>query len=214
MFRDAAIRMHRLPSFALSGHDRPDSAQGEHVHAFYLPQPDATEEALSTLRVWCIHGFTQEEVNALMSVGALRWAGGRYPARPILLQLQRVLPPPGKARVWRSVTPFVPPRHWYRKNFAEGRVREFESPQDQLSSTLRDNGVTAPFVSCARTRVGKSDWAVCKVHLAGQRTNDAEPDRRVGVFLRIEFAESVAMPFPSFGHSCHFGLGQFEPVNE
>lgn len=109
MFRDAAIRLHRLPPFALSGHDRPDRAQGEHVHAFYLPHPDATGEALSTLRVWCIHGFTQEEVNALMSVGALRWAGGRFPARPVLLQLQRVLPPPGKARVWRSVTPSVPP---------------------------------------------------------------------------------------------------------
>lgn len=77
-----------------------------------------------------------------------------------------------------------------------------------------DNGVIAPFVSCARTRVGKSDWAVCKVHLASQRTDNAESDRRIGVFLRVEFAEPVAIAFPSFGYSCHFGLGQFEPVNE
>jgi CRISPR-associated protein Csb2 len=215
MFREAAIRMHRRPSFALSGHDRPEAVHGEHMHAFYLPQPDTTGGALSTLRVWCVHGFTQEEVNALMSVGALRWAGGRFPARPVLLQLQRDLPQQQTSRVWRSLSPFVPPRHWYRKKISAERVRESESPENQLRSNLMDNGVTVSFVSCERTRVAKSEWAVCQVHLASQnRTSNAEPDHRIGVFLRVEFAESVAMPFPSFGHSCHFGLGQFDPMDE
>lgn len=78
-----------------------------------------------------------------------------------------------------------------------------------------ENGIKASFVSCERARVAKSEWAVCKVHLASQnRTNDVEPDRRIGVFLRVKFAEPVAIPFPSFGHSCHFGLGQFKPDDE
>lgn len=215
MFRDAAIRAHRRPSFALSGHDRPEGVQGEHLHAFYLPQPDATGDTLSALRVWCVHGFTQEEVNALMSVGALRWAGGRFPTRPVLLQLQRDLPPQGKSCVWQSLSPFVPPRHWYRKKLEEGRVRESESPENQLRSTLAENGVQTPIISIKRARVANSEWSVCKVHLAKQSSiNNGEADRRVGLFLRAEFVELVAMPFPGFGHSCHFGLGQFKPVGE
>jgi hypothetical protein len=37
--------------------------------------------------------------------------------------------------------------------------------------------------------------------------------RRIGFFFQIEFDEDVALPMPSFGHSCHFGLGLFVPVS-
>ena len=36
-FRDQAIRRHRDPSFALSGHNPPEGMTGDHQHAFYLP---------------------------------------------------------------------------------------------------------------------------------------------------------------------------------
>jgi CRISPR-associated protein Csb2 len=180
-----------------------------------LPQPDATGQHISSLLVWCAHGFTQREVNALMGVGGLRWAGGRFPARPVLLQVQRNLPYTQESRMWRSVTPFVPPRHWYRKKLAEGRVREPDSPENQLRACLRENGVDTPPVRVDRVEVANAAWDVCKVHLSQQsRLTSAEPDHRVGVFLIAEFAQPVAMPFPSFGHSCHFGLGQFASVDE
>ena len=215
MFRESAIRIHNHPSYSLSGHDRPEGLQIGHHHAFYLPQPDATGQHISRLLVWCAHGFTQREVNALMGVGALRWAGGRFPARPVLLQLLRDIPCTQESRMWRSVTPFVPPRHWYRKKHAEGRVREPDSPENQLRTCLRENGVDASPVRVDRIEVANAAWDVCKVHLSQQsRLTSAEPDHRVGVFLSAEFAQPVAMPFPSFGHSCHFGLGQFASVDE
>lgn len=39
-FRAEAIHKHRLPSFALSGHDGPPGFETGHHHAFYLPIPD------------------------------------------------------------------------------------------------------------------------------------------------------------------------------
>jgi hypothetical protein len=32
------------------------------------------------------------------------------------------------------------------------------------------------------------------------------------MFFEIEFVEPVALPVPAFGHSCHFGLGLFQPI--
>lgn len=210
LFRAAAIQQHRLPSFALSGHDRPQGYETGHHHAFYLPTPDASGHYLARLRVWCPYGFTQQEVNAMMGVGALRWAGGRFPVRPVLLQVQRDLPERPLSRVWRSVTPFVPPRHWYRKKFAEGRVREPDSPENQFRSCLQDNGVAAMPVRIERDEYANTAWEVCKVHLHKKNlTTNTEQDHRVGVFLIAEFAHPTAILLPGFGHSCHFGLGQF-----
>jgi len=215
LFRNAAISAHQEPSYSLSGHGRPEDQQIGHRHAFYLPQIDANGQKLDKLLVWCAHGFTRSEVNALMAVGALRWAGGRFPARPVLLQMQRDLPPSPIASIWKSVTPFVPPRFWYRKNVAQGRVRGPDSPENQLRQNLTENGVEATPETIYRIQVSGADWEVCKVHLSKQaRRSKSEPDRRVGVFLRLEFAEPVTLPFPSFGHSSHFGLGQFAPDND
>lgn len=215
MFRESAIRNHRSPSFALSGHDRPDDVDGNHIHAFYLPQPDPAGQHLVKLRVQSIHGFTQREVNAMMSVGALRWAGGRFPARPVLLRVERDIPRIEPATVWQSLTPFVPPRHWYRKKIAEGRVREADSPERQLRVSLHEAGVETSDVMITRVELEQSVWDVCKVHLPKHVQNaKAEPDRRVGIFLRATFARPVMLPFPAFGHSCHFGLGLFVPFGD
>ncbi|EAQ81511.1 hypothetical protein DSM3645_28057 [Blastopirellula marina DSM 3645] len=210
MFRESAIRNHRSPSFALSGHDRPDDVDGNHIHAFYLPQPDPSRQHLIKLRVQSIYGFTQREVNAMMSVGALRWAGGRFPARPVLLRLEREIPKIEPATVWQSLTPFVPPRHWYRKKIAEARVRDSDSPERQFRVSLGEAGVETSDVVITRFEFEQSTWDVCKVHLPKHiRDANAEPDRRIGIFLRASFPRPVILPFPVLGHSSHFGLGQF-----
>ncbi len=60
-----------------------------------------------------------------------------------------------------------------------------------------------------------NEGVICKVHLPKQnRSSNSEPDRRVGLFLLAEFNKPVTMPLPSFGHSCHFGLGQFGTADE
>jgi CRISPR-associated protein Csb2 len=212
-FREAAIRNHGQPSFALSGHDRPEEVVGNHKHAFYLPIPGQEGDYLESLRIWCQHGFTQDEVNALMSVEALRWAGGRFPVRPVLLHMARDIPPIGPAKRWQSITPFVPPRFWYRKKIHEGRVRDSDSPELQISRCLRDNGLTFDCNVSRLNRPQSSVWDLCKVHLPKSvRQTKSEPDHRVGVFLQLDFSKPVVLLLPAFGHSAHFGLGQFTTV--
>lgn len=215
LFRHAAIRNHSQPSFALSGHDRPHGLEAGHQHSFYLPIPDDSGQYLSLLRVWCPYGFTQQEVSALLAVGALRWAGGRFPARAVLLRVQCDLPQPRPSLVWRSVTPFVPPRYWYRKRFAEGRVREPYSPENQLRSCFRETGTDPSSAIIQRVEVANSNWEICKVHQhEDTRSRRSDSTHRVGLMLNVIFPTPTVLPFPSYGHSAHFGLCQFAPVME
>lgn len=220
LFRRRAIQLHGKPSFALSGHaEDKNVVANNHQHAFYLAKPDEADggRSLSRLVIWCEHGFTQQEVNALMSVETLRWADARFPARPILLHMSRELPESPIAKRWKSQTPFVPPRYWYRKKVAEGRVRDGHSPEDQIIRCLTDNGID---VDCQAKRLGADSnraWDVCKVHLPKsarkKNASNSQTNHRIGVFIEVEFDEPTRLSVPAMGHSCHFGLGQFVPAN-
>jgi CRISPR-associated protein Csb2 len=209
-FRNQAIRRHGDATFALSGHKPPQNVSGDHQHAFYLPQPGTNDEYLTELRVWCRYGFTQREMEALMRVDALRWADGRYPARPVLLEVQRELPIVPPSQVWRSVTPFVPPRFWYRQKVRDQKLKRGDTPEAQLARCLRDAGVIVE--GSVRRIETERQWEVCKVHLP-KHDSTSEPDQRIGVFLEVRFATPTDLPFLAFGHSCHFGLGLFVPFS-
>jgi CRISPR-associated protein Csb2 len=209
-FRNQAISQHGDPSYALSGHSPPQGgAAADHQHAFYLPQPDESGKYLTELCVWCRHGLTQSEVEALMRAGAVRFGDGRYPVRPVLLEVQRDVPAAGKASVWRSATPFVPPRFWYRQKVREQDLKKFDTPEAQLGRCLRDAGVEGDGLS--RRLQTSEQWEVCRVHVP-KSGGFPEPDRRIGVSFEVEFSAPTALPFPAFGHSCHFGLGQLRAV--
>lgn len=219
-FREAAYkqfcngRTDRPASFALTGHDKPSCVTRDHQHAFYLPQPDASGQLIERLHVWCIYGFTQVEVDAMLAVEALRWAAGRFPVRPVLESVTGGLPPV-EAREWTSVTPFVPPRWWYRKMVGERDLKTNDSPELQLRRALRDAGVTAECViePMRRTQSGPTEWTVCKVHLNEGNKKAKEPDHRFGFAFRLGFDTPQGLPFPALGHSAHFGLGQFRPAS-
>jgi len=217
LFRLSAIRIRGEPSFALSGHAGPESRAGGHQHAFYLPQVDDQGRFITGLAVWSEEGFTQKEMSALMSVDVLRWADGRFPARAVLrkVSLDRPVSLGGApARRWRSVTPFVPPRHWLQKKVVEGGVRQEDSPERQLIQTLRMAGVE---LECTVERApgaasGGATWAVCRVHK--NESSGQQPLRRFGFYFVLDFETPVALPFPALGHSAHFGLGQFRALTD
>jgi CRISPR-associated protein Csb2 len=159
-FRHRALLNHggHKQSFALHGpyHDVPvpEDARGEHLHAFYLPLgTDATHpELLNELHVWSEYGFTQQELDALMNVQMLQWGGGggRFPIRPVLLEVSNSWPQQGpfaawrkEARIWHSRTPFVPPRYFYRGNLHGAQLKRHDSPEEQLAQCLRKAGVAA-----------------------------------------------------------------------
>ncbi len=248
-FRDAAnhhlCKVHGdgTPSFALFGHERPSDAVGDHQHAFYLPMAGKNDShgGLSELHIWCPYGFTQAEVEILLRIPRLNWGGGKYPVRPVLTAMSKV--PPDDApfstgekayRLWRSATPFVPPRYFYRGSGAKVKMKEKDRPELQLAECLRAAGVKgageirrhAPVFGSMQDE--RSTWDIVRAAL-GEETADGMPlvtvpthrngssarrgmEQRIGAFYEIKFDEPVALKQPAFGHSAHFGLGLFVPA--
>ncbi|GEM_PF-1442572 len=230
-------------SFALLGHakDRPADAKGDHQHAFYLPMRarNGAEGFLSELHVWCPYGFTQSETEILLRIDRLDWGRGKYPVRPILTAMAKESPSDapfstGKtaSRVWRSASPFVPPRYFYRGSSGKLTLKAKDQPEHQLVECLKAEGIrTAGEIRRLAPpgrnfHDGQAQWDIVRtpenenpilndtasitVHRPGSSGNP-EKERRVGMFFEIEFAEPVLFPVPALGHSAHFGLGLFIP---
>jgi CRISPR-associated protein Csb2 len=233
-----------VSSFALLGHanDRPTDAKGDHQHAFYLPMRarNDSEDFLRELHIWCPYGFTQAEVEILLRIGRLDWGGGKYPVRPVLSAISKEPPSEvpfsiGKtaSRVWRSASPFVPPRYFYRGGRGKITLKVKDQPENQLIECLKAAGITTAgeirrlSPQGRNPRDGQVQWDIVRapesedpilndtasvqVHRPSS-SGGGERARRVGVFFEIEFVEPVTLPVPALGHSCHFGLGLFIPA--
>lgn len=251
-FRMAAIRHfsnmagNGASSFALSGHDKPEDVEGEHQHAFYLPLGPSSrqERLLEELHVWCPYGFTQREIEALMRVERLDWGNGKYPVRPVLMAISNSVPEgcsvstgQVSSGVWRSRTPFVPPRYFYRGNLHGAKLKLNDAPEHQLAQCLKRaginvcgeirrltlNGAAQQFIppssdwDIVRTPEGDADSTagsvVTNVHVPTNSVHQ-EKVRRIGLFFEIAFDVPVVFSLPALGHSAHFGLGQFVPAEE
>jgi len=159
--------------------------------------------------------FSPEEEEAMLAASKkeLSWAapGNDADAWTVrLMPLDRAVPaPPGfdgtPHRVWESVTPYVPPRHYLRR----GRLRERESVENQVRRELSLRGLSD--VDQVQIAVSESRWVA--VHLPR-----CQPGRRAflgdrrGYRLRIEFPQPVPGPL-RLGHSSSFGLGLFRPAD-
>ena len=127
-----------------------------------------------------------------------------------LVPLDRaVQPPPGldetRARVWESLTPYVPPRHHLRK----GKPRSNETIAAQVHRELKLQGVLDSRNVAIRV-IGGPVWVA--VHIpASKRDQRAFVGNRPGYRVRIELSEPVSGPI-LLGHSSHFGLGLFAPA--
>jgi CRISPR-associated protein Csb2 len=232
-------------SFALFGHakDRPPDVVGDHQHAYYLPMAVRNDSsgALSELHIWCPYGFTQQEIEILLRVNRLDWGSGKYPVRPVLTAMAKE--PPADvpfstgntaSRLWRSASPFVPPRYFYRGGSGNRTLKVKDQPEHQLIECLKAVGVaTAGEIRRLsppgrNPHDGQAQWDIVRTpenedsilnntaSVSVHRPSSGgarERERRVGLFFEIEFAKAVSLPIPALGHSCHFGLGLFIPID-
>ena len=67
-----------------------------------------------------------------------------------------------------------------------------------------------------RTEIGEQSAAGTPLVTVPTHTNGSSGrkgmEQRIGGFFEIEFSDPVALKQPALGHSCHFGLGLFVPV--
>ena len=205
-------------SAVLSGCD----AQGErlrlpHQHAHLLHLDLDGDGHLDHVLVWAPMGLDAHAQAAIRATRKSYTKGGSGPLRlalaasgtvrdlaalsaPFGNSLLRVVGASGGTTHWRSVTPFVPPRHL--KN--SGR----HTLAGQVTAELVARGIPEPIA--VRVRDPHSDeLALSARHFVRSRRRGVPPPQDCGFMLEIELAQPVPGPI-AIGYGCHFGLGLLE----
>lgn len=187
---------------------------GLHSHAFWLPEDRDSDGLLDHLSVFAPGGFCAGARELLAASTRLEVDGaGSFPLLPDsgATGVTGVTALRGPCRAWLPATPFIAPRHGWKKSPARPDPRRSARAQlAQELSRLRTAGgqmlpvadihpVTAPHLPPAtRFRLGSRQGKAPAGALRG--------------WFAIEFAEPVTGPL-CLGFAAHFGLGRFRPFH-
>lgn len=211
---------------ALSGKGPDGRPLQGHRHTFYLPTDDDGDGRLDHLNLVTPGGLDAGELAAVASIDALN-PGHRQPAVRASVEaigamadFRNALPIFGVSSSWRSLTPYVLPRHtrFRGPRDANGLRRMVDGPEDQVAREVA-------------TR-----WPDGTGLVRVQRVDPSEPIRPMidggssglppfeffrhrnsgsnggGAFnVSLEWAEPISGPV-ALGFSCHYGLGLFVPA--
>jgi CRISPR-associated protein Csb2 len=216
---DKAAR--RLPD-DVSGHILGyGGAPTAHQHAHWIPLPgQATRERerVCSLVVYVPCRLTAEEVSTLIGirevsgkVGGESGSGHEFrdlPEAELLLQaagtLRQVAPELyGPSRRWRSLTPYLPVRHWHRNREA---LADYLT--DDVKAELAYRGMLPAAVKQVDPGGGLSDGRTRRFRRYRMKENMSKS--RAGLGLALEFPAEVAGPL-LLGQLSHFGYGIFVP---
>lgn len=217
--QQAASRLARCGGGAVLG--GAGAATG-HQHAHWVPIADGTgpEATVLALVIYVPGGLRSAEVAALAGI---REASGQrggpdgyevkgLPRVRLLLQAagssQQAAPELcGPARRWRSLSPYLPVRHWHsRRETLDEHLHADVAAELRYRDAYRD--APAPNVQCCDPAGGMPDrWAR---GYRRYRLNENLSRSRPGLGLRLEFAEEVRGPL-LLGQLSHFGYGIFRP---
>jgi CRISPR-associated protein Csb2 len=191
-----------------------------HRHAFYLPTDEDHDGRLDHLTVYARgqsysdgrdQGFEEEELYVLDRFRRLRQVGGKPDLQLVLLGTGTrtdwtKTPLFGKSRQWKSISPFVSPRH------QKTRGRKRETPIEQLQNELQRHGFPSPINVHELPRYEVDGSSIRWIEFRRERLlGGGSRGQSLGYGFTIEFAEPVAGPI-CLGYGCHFGLGLFVPV--
>jgi CRISPR-associated protein Csb2 len=200
----------------MSGKDsQGEPLRGPRAHAEFLLWWDGGVP--TRLLIWRgVRPFDEDEQEAILCAAAqeLSWAVSGPDAEAWKIKLipldTSVAQPPGfdgaRAATWRTLTPYVPPRHYLRG----GRVRESETVENQIRRELAARGYVSGTKLLSVEEIAQPVWVA--VHVP-RRQIDQRPfvgDRR-GYMLRLSFGAPISGPL-RLGHSSSFGLGVFVPI--
>lgn len=206
--------VHRVDCPELTGKDEFDRPlHQQHKHAHTIPVDldadgridhiiiyaamglrDAAQRAIRTLRrTWTKGGAGDLQV-AVVGSGDLDMLRRLPP--PLFLELEGILGPPEKARVWESVTPFVLPKTLDRRK-KRGVAAQVNS---ELVSRSHPEAVAIE-IDLRLTRSLR--------HFVRRRIHGGMPPHvDAGYGLRLRFAEPIPGPL-LLGYASHYGLGLF-----
>jgi CRISPR-associated protein Csb2 len=209
----------------LSGRDDGGRPLTGHRHAFYLATDEDQDGRLEHLTIVAPGGFSEADLNALNSLARLNPGGGGTVLELLLLgtgtaaDLPQAGRPVGPARIWVSVTPFVPSRHPKTYRNGQAKVREnglqVDGAEDQVRrewGLRREIDSSLPELLEVETVSGATaggrtlrwlEFRRWRSRGGGSATPHASG-------FRLTFAGEVVGPV-ALGYGCHFGLGLFLP---
>jgi len=197
--------------------------QAGHRHAFIFCEANGVRDAVTHVTVFARDGFDAPARRALESLQRV-WGHGGHDLQLVLLgfgEPDTFLDSPvlngGKpAKVWQSLTPFVPTRH--PKTFRDGRPKldadgwPVGSPAHDLRRLLAEASLPLPpkvepmeAIPVGSRRLRSLEFQSQRFHGEGLRGGHS------GTAFRLTFAEPVPGPL-AFGYGAHFGLGLFVPT--
>ena len=194
----------------MTGKNRDGKLVDAHTHLSLWLMPD---QAGNPSRLVCYRHIPfdglEQEAFLLASEDPLSWQFGNpdWRLRLVPLPSETALPVEvcAKSCCWETVTPYVPSRHVLGRN---GKPKLGYSVAQQVLNDLSNAGFPP-----ARIEVVETERQWVKVHrpkrLKGEPTNDL----KLGYRIRLEFSDPVRGPI-ALGHSSHFGLGLFVPVED
>jgi CRISPR-associated protein Csb2 len=185
-----------------SGKDLHGTPLRDHRHVFILPVDEDSDGWLDHILVACREPLDSLECAALDRADSLWQRDGRPDLMLVPLSwgtLEDVFPP---ATCFRSLTPFVPPRHYRR---GRGDYADWLAAEVRREAT--NHGFPEP------VRIGVLPDLATRRHryrwLDFRSTRKDDP-HRVGTGFELGFAEPVIGPV-ALGYGCHFGMGLFLP---
>ena len=225
-----------VPPSVLTGRDKDSQPlKGDHEHAHVMPLDLDCDGHLDHILIWALMGLNVEAQSAIRAARKTFTKGGVEPLRLAvaatgsLADLERLpgglgdqigrLVGSGDARVWETLTPFVPPRYV--------KARGKNSLTEQVRAELRSRNLLAPeavhqlapdlgssrHIRLAEGASGDSPkdrdlrWSRLR-HFILTRRDGPEPPIRCGFAIRIEFGRPIRGPL-ALGYASHFGLGLF-----
>lgn len=199
----------RSRAMLLLGKDSAGKALRGHRHTVFFVHTE--EGKITRLGAWRSIPFDDAEQNALLS--AAEWPlplGYRDdPWTITLIPLDRDVSPPPSFSIeahsrWKSLTPFVPPRHVFDRR---GRLKAGDSVEEQILGQLKDRGLSGIKGISAQ----QAGWM--SVHRPARERKEQNGGTKIGYDVTLAFETPVLGPV-FLGHSCHFGLGLFVPDKE
>jgi CRISPR-associated protein Csb2 len=196
-------------------------APTDHQHAHWIPLPgqeSGERERVRSLVIYVPNRLTAEDVSTLIGIRKVSGKvggddGGGYefrdlPETELLLQaagtLSQVAPElHGPSRRWRSLTPYLPVRHWHRRREALAAYLT-----DDVNAELAYRDRPAAVVTQANPGGGLPDgWAR---RFRRYRMKENLGKARPGLDLALEFPDEITGPL-LLGQLSHFGYGIFVP---
>lgn len=205
------------PPSELTGQDVDRKPLSNHAHLYIQPLDLDQDQRIDHILLRARSGISAESQAAIRQFRKLVVKGqeplrvataGAGELEDLIAGFAELRRTQSASQYWCSTTPFVPVRH----QKARGR----NTLANQIRDELQSHGITAPLKAVHLIGPDRPDaWGQRATHLRhfNLQRQSSPPKQAYGYTLVMEFTVPASGPI-AIGYGSHFGLGQFEAIDQ